>query len=139
MRLWMLCSVRLDIGKHFPDNDEKYRGADSLWLLECVRGKVKEAGYVVGNVDATIIAQKPKMRPYIESMRENVAKALCVDVSQINIKATTEEGLGFTGNGEGISAQAVASINSVANYMYENSYVTGSDGGCAGCQGCTRR
>ena len=96
-----------DIGKHFPDNDEKYRGADSLWLLECVRGKVKEAGYVVGNVDATIIAQKPKMRPYIESMRENVAKALCVDVSQINIKATTEEGLGFTGSGQGISAQAI--------------------------------
>ena len=90
-----------DIGKHFPDNDEKYRGADSLWLLECVRGKVKEAGYVVGNVDATIIAQKPKMRPYIESMRENVAKALCVDVSRINIKATTEEGLGFTGSGQG--------------------------------------
>lgn len=96
-----------DIGKHFPDNDEKYRGADSLWLLECVRGKVKEAGHVVGNVDATIIAQKPKMRPYIESMRENVAKALCVDVSRINIKATTEEGLGFTGSGQGISAQAI--------------------------------
>ena len=71
------------------------------------RGKVKEAGYVVGNVDATIIAQKPKMRPYIESMRENVAKALCVDVSRINIKATTEEGLGFTGSGQGISAQAI--------------------------------
>ena len=68
---------------------------------------MKEAGYVVGNVDATIIAQKPKMRPYIESMRENVAKALCVDVSQINIKATTEEGLGFTGSGQGISAQAI--------------------------------
>ena len=96
-----------DIGKHFPDTDEQYRGISSMKLLEYVAALIQEHGYIVGNVDATIIAQKPKMRPYIESMRENVAKALCVDVSRINIKATTEEGLGFTGSGQGISAQAI--------------------------------
>ena len=96
-----------DIGKHFPDTEEQYRGISSMKLLEHVAALLQEHGYIVGNVDATIIAQKPKMRPYIESMRENVAKALCVDVSRINIKATTEEGLGFTGSGQGISAQAI--------------------------------
>ena len=99
-----------DIGKHFPDNDEKYRGADSLWLLECVRGKVKEAGYVVGNVDATIIAQKPKLLPHIDQMIKNVADALELSEDQVNIKATTEEGLGFTGTLQGISAQAICCI-----------------------------
>ena len=102
-----------DIGKHFPDNDEKYRGADSLWLLECVRGKVKEAGYVVGNVDATIIAQKPKMAPHIPQMRANMAKAMGIDESQLNIKATTEEKLGFTGREEGIASQAICLLNEV--------------------------
>ena len=96
-----------DIGQHFPDTDLKFKGADSMVLMAEVLRLISEKGYVVGNVDATIIAQKPKMRPYIESMRENVAKALCVDVSRINIKATTEEGLGFTGIGQGISAQAI--------------------------------
>ena len=96
-----------DIGKHFPDTDPRYKGADSIRLLEAVRELVKKEGYSVGNVDATIIAQQPKMRPHIERMRENIAKALETPVSRINVKATTEEGLGFTGNGEGISAQAV--------------------------------
>ena len=96
-----------DIGKHFPDTDPCYKGADSIRLLEAVRDLVKQEGYRVGNVDATIIAQQPKMRPHIERMRGNIAKALEVDVSRINVKATTEEGLGFTGSGEGISAQAI--------------------------------
>lgn len=96
-----------DIGKHFPDTDPQYKGADSICLLKTVRELVGQNGYVVGNIDATIIAQKPKMRPYIEQMRENIAKALEIEVSQVNVKATTEEGLGFTGTGEGISAQAV--------------------------------
>lgn len=96
-----------DIGKHFPDTDPRYKGADSIRLLEAVRELVKKEGYSVGNVDATIIAQQPKMSPHIERMRENIAKALEIPVSRINVKATTEEGLGFTGNGEGISAQAV--------------------------------
>ena len=96
-----------DIGKHVPATDPRYKGADSIRLLEAVRELVKKEGYSVGNVDATIIAQQPKMRPHIERMRENIAKALETPVSRINVKATTEEGLGFTGNGEGISAQAV--------------------------------
>lgn len=96
-----------DIGKHFPDTDAAYKGADSIQLLKEVRKQVEQQGYRVANIDATIIAQKPKMSPYIEQMRDNIARALEVDVSQINVKATTEEGLGFTGSGEGISSQAV--------------------------------
>lgn len=96
-----------DIGKHFPDTDPKYKGADSLYLLECVREFVWEAGYEVVNVDATIIAERPKMRPHIDAMRTNIAKALQVEVNQINVKATTEEKLGFTGAEEGISSQAI--------------------------------
>lgn len=96
-----------DIGGHFPDTDPKYKGADSIRLLEAVRKLVKQEGYRIGNIDATIIAQKPKMSPYIEQMRENIARALEVDISQINVKATTEEGLGFTGEGAGISSQAI--------------------------------
>ena len=100
-----------DIGKHFPDTDPKYKGADSLVLLEESVRLVREAGFNVVNIDATIIAQQPKMRPYIEDMRTNVAKAVDLDVSCINIKATTEEGLGFTGAGQGISSQAICMID----------------------------
>lgn len=96
-----------DIGRHFPDTDPRYEGADSLRLLEMVGELVKQEGYKIANIDATIIAQKPKMIPYIESMRENIARALEADISQINVKATTEEGLGFTGEGAGISSQAI--------------------------------
>ena len=99
-----------DIGKHFPDTDPRYKGADSLKLLEEVGNLLAEKGYVVGNVDATIVAQKPKMLPHIPQMRENIARVLRVDIDQINVKATTEEHLGFTGNGQGISAYAVAGI-----------------------------
>lgn len=99
-----------DIGKHFPDTDPRYKGADSLKLLEEVGRLIGEKGYAVGNVDATIVAQKPKMAPHIPAMRENIAKALQVDVDQINVKATTEEHLGFTGQGQGISSYAVAGI-----------------------------
>ena len=99
-----------DIGKHFPDTDERYKGADSLKLLEEVGGLLAEKGYTVGNVDATIVAQRPKMAPHIPVMRENIARVLHVDVDRINVKATTEEHLGFTGSGQGISAYAVAGI-----------------------------
>ncbi len=99
-----------DIGKHFPDTDPRYKGADSLKLLEEVGKLLTEKGYVVGNVDATIVAQKPKMLPHITQMRENIAKVLHVDIEQINVKATTEEHLGFTGSGQGISSYAVAGI-----------------------------
>ena len=96
-----------DIGKHFPDNDEKYKGADSIKLLEFVNNLIEEKGYAIGNIDSTIIAQSPKMAPHIETMRNNIAKATNTDVSRINVKATTEEGLGFTGAKEGIAAQSI--------------------------------
>ena len=96
-----------DIGKHFPDTDPAFEGADSLKLLEETVRLVKEEGYKVGNVDATVIAQKPKLASYIPRMRENIRKVLEVEENQVNIKATTEEHLGFTGEGLGISAQAV--------------------------------
>ncbi len=97
-----------DIGVHFPDTDPAYKDISSILLLERVRDLLTDKGYRVGNIDATIIAQRPKMTPYIENMRENIARALRVDVDRVNVKATTEEGLGFTGTGEGISAQAAA-------------------------------
>lgn len=96
-----------DIGRHFPDTDPAFKGADSLKLLEQVGTLAAERGYCLGNLDATIIAQKPKMAPHIATMRENIATILNATVGQVNVKATTEEGLGFTGTGEGISAHAV--------------------------------
>ncbi|KAB3533600.1 2-C-methyl-D-erythritol 2,4-cyclodiphosphate synthase [Alkaliphilus pronyensis] len=99
-----------DIGKHFPDTDQKYKGADSLALLEEVYRLLTKKNYLVNNIDATIIAEKPKMAPHIENMRENIAAVLRINHQQINIKATTTEGLGFTGKEEGIAAQAISSI-----------------------------
>ncbi len=96
-----------DIGKHFPDSDSKYKGISSLKLLEYTASLLEEKCYAIENIDATIIAQKPKMSNYIDKMRENIASVLNIDKEQVNIKATTEEGLGFTGTGEGISAQAI--------------------------------
>ena len=99
-----------DIGKLFPDSDEKYKGADSLMLLRQVAIHLHTAGYKVVNVDATVLAQAPKLAPHIRSMRANIARALSVDVSAVSVKATTEEGLGFTGEGLGIAAHAVCLI-----------------------------
>lgn len=99
-----------DIGKHFPDTDVAYKNADSALLLAKVGDILKNAGYKPSNIDATVIAQAPKLAPHIEQMRENIAKALSVDVSAVSVKATTEEKLGFTGSGEGISAHAVCII-----------------------------
>ena len=96
-----------DIGTHFPDTDERYRGISSVRLLAYVDQLLEENGYSVGNIDATIIAQRPKMAPHISKMRENIANTLGLELNQVNIKATTEEGLGFTGQKEGISAHAV--------------------------------
>jgi 2-C-methyl-D-erythritol 2,4-cyclodiphosphate synthase len=97
-----------DIGRHFPDSDEQYKNADSLKLLSETAEKIREINLEIGNIDSTIIAQSPKMSPHIEKMRENIAAALKIPVENINIKATTEEGLGFTGSGEGIAANAVS-------------------------------
>ena len=99
-----------DIGKHFPDTDPEYKGADSLKLLSCVVKLIEEKGYKVVNIDATVIAQAPKLAPHIIAMRENIAKALNVDIDFVSVKATTEEKLGFTGRKEGISAHCVCLI-----------------------------
>ena len=100
-----------DIGKLFPDNDPKYEGADSLILLKRVYYAIQEKGYEIENLDATVLAQRPKLRPYIDTMRANIASALEVDVDRVSVKATTEEGLGFTGKGEGIAAHCIALLN----------------------------
>ena len=123
-----------DIGKHFPDTDEQYKGADSMKLLAHVAELIEQEGYVIENIDATIIAQKPKLAPFIEQMRENIAKELKISVVQVNIKATTEEGLGFTGRQEGISSQAICLLTG----FYESSMTVGGTGGCDGCPGCSK-
>ncbi len=100
-----------DIGKHFPDTDDRYKGVSSIKLLIEVNNKIKKKSYKVNNIDAVIIAQKPKMAPYIEKMRLNISSALNIDIDCVNVKATTTEGLGFIGKGEGIAAQTVVSID----------------------------
>ena len=102
-----------DIGLHFPDTDMRYKGADSRKLLRCVGEKIQQAGYQVGNIDVTMIAQMPKLRPYIGLMQENIAAELGIAANRVNVKATTEEHLGFTGEGLGIAAHAVALIEAV--------------------------
>lgn len=123
-----------DIGKHFPDTDPAYKGISSVKLLQHVGSLLEEKRFLIENVDATIIAQAPKMRPYIDRMRENIAAALQIEVEQVNVKATTEEGLGFTGTGEGISAQAICMLTSPRELYSED--VTAR--GCEGCSGCPR-
>lgn len=122
-----------DIGKHFPDTDSAYKGISSIKLLEHVGKLLEENLYLIGNIDATIIAQRPKVGPYREEMRENIARALKIPVDKVSIKATTEEGLGFTGREEGIAAQSIALLETVDNYRYE-----GMDAGECGvqCGGC---
>ena len=124
-----------DIGKHFPDTNPAYEGISSMKLLENVGQLLEDNRYVIENIDATIIAQKPKMRPYIDIMRENIAGALGIDLSQVNVKATTEEGLGFTGAMEGISSQAICMLQRPAErYEQQAAY-----GDCSGCGGCPRQ
>lgn len=123
-----------DIGKHFPDTDPEYEGVSSIRLLEHVGRLLDEKGYVIENIDATVVAQRPKMRPYIEQMRENIATALRIATEQVNVKATTEEGLGFTGTGEGISSQAVCAVEKYTNYGSVD--VTQGSPACGGC--CAR-
>ena len=126
-----------DIGLHFPDNDEKYKGADSIKLLEHVGELLADRMYIIENIDSTIIAQAPKMRPYIDKMRENIARALKLETDRVNVKATTEEHLGFTGRKEGISAQAVCLISEMkdASFLSFDSETRP----CAACGGCMRK
>ena len=118
-----------DIGRHFPDTDETYRGISSLKLLSYVNNLLEENLYTIQNIDATIVAQEPKLAPYLSQMEENIKDVLFLSVNQINIKATTEEGLGFTGSGEGISAQAVCLLESASFASFSS---------CGGCQGCKK-
>ncbi|MCM1144931.1 MAG: 2-C-methyl-D-erythritol 2,4-cyclodiphosphate synthase [Blautia sp.] len=122
-----------DIGKHFPDTDLAYKDISSMKLLEHVGELLEQQLFLIENIDATVIAQQPKLRPYIEDMRKNIADALHIEVSQVNVKATTEEGLGFTGSGEGIAAQAVCMLTSPAE-LYDKDVAWQKD--CAGCSGC---
>lgn len=136
-----------DIGAHFPDSAPEYSGISSMVLLKKVADLLAEEHYLVGNIDATVIAQSPKLAPYIPEMRENIAETLGISKNQINIKATTEEGLGFTGAGEGIAAQAVCLLNTVGDYLDGGGdmtvYAFDESGnrvtqGCGGCSGCMR-
>ena len=127
-----------DIGKHFPDTDEKYKGASSLDLLKEVKKLIEEKHYIVENIDAVIVAEKPKMAPYIDEMIKNIASILGIETEQINIKATTEEGLGVTGGGEGISSHVVVMLNSVENYNYYSFDPLREEKDCEGCSGCNK-
>ena len=127
-----------DIGKHFPDTDPAYEGASSMKLLEHVGALLEDHNYVIENIDATIIAQRPKMLPHIPQMVKNVASALGLEENQVNIKATTEEGLGFTGSGEGISSQAICMLTPVMD-ISSFDYMGQAGGGCTGCSGCQNR
>lgn len=122
-----------DIGKHFPDSDPAYKGISSLILLEKVGQLLEEKTFLIENIDATIIAQAPKMRPYIDAMQENIARVLRIRTDQVNVKATTEEGLGFTGSGEGISAQAICMLASPFDLTAQPVQM-----GCGGCAGCPK-
>lgn len=126
-----------DIGKHFPDTDPAYKGISSLILLERVGALLEENMFFIENIDATIIAQAPKMRPHIDTMRENIAGALHISTEQVNVKATTEEGLGFTGEGMGISAQAVCLLTSPREMATMEADQAGT-GACAQCLGCPK-
>ena len=118
-----------DIGKHFPDTDDKYKGISSIELLKHVGALIQEEGYVIGNIDATIIAQQPKMLPHIPVMICNIAQALDIAVKQVNVKATTEEKLGFTGEGLGISSSAIC-------LLYE---VPSNNSSCGSCANCSKQ
>lgn len=121
-----------DIGQHFPDTDQRYQGANSIALLREVGQILERHGYVVENIDATVIAQRPKLAPYRPQMAGNIASALGLEPERVSVKATTEEGLGFTGSGDGIAAQAIALLSNLADYLGDDRM----EGGCGGCQGC---
>lgn len=127
-----------DIGEHFPDTDLKYKDASSIELLKHVGKILADKLYVIENIDATIIAQKPRLASYRPQMVANIANALGILETQVNIKATTEEGLGFTGIGEGISSQAITLLTTIENYAYDNRMMVESSANCSNCGGCPK-
>lgn len=122
-----------DIGEHFPDTDPQYKGASSIALLKHVGELLEENGYIIENIDATIIAQRPKLLNYRQEMVKNIADALNLPEKKVNVKATTEEGLGFTGNGDGISSQAITLLTSVEDYCFDDKIMKADCGSCGGC------
>lgn len=124
-----------DIGRHFPDTDDRYKDVDSIKLLTVVGKILEDKLYVIENIDATIMAERPKLAPFIPEMVKNIAVTLGLEENQVNIKATTEEGLGFIGAGEGIKASAVCLLREMIN---EDDYMMSGCGGCGGCGGCSR-
>lgn len=125
-----------DIGQHFPDTSEEYRGISSIELLRQVGHLLEEKGFIIENIDATIIAQQPKLAPYRLQMAENIAQALHLSKDRVSVKATTEEGLGFTGSGEGISSQAITLLTAVGDYCYDDQIM---ERRCQSCHGCCRK
>ncbi|MBR5337107.1 MAG: 2-C-methyl-D-erythritol 2,4-cyclodiphosphate synthase [Lachnospiraceae bacterium] len=124
-----------DIGKHFPDNDDTYKGISSIKLLSEVVKLIENENYCIENIDSVIVAQAPKMAPYIEDMRKNMAEALGIDIGRVSVKATTEEGLGFTGSGEGIAAKAICLLQGLEDYK-EIVYNVSDCPGCPGNGDC---
>lgn len=127
-----------DIGRHFPDTDEKYKGVSSLDLLKEVRKLIEDKQYIIENIDAIIVAQSPKMATYIPTMIKKIASVLAIEEDQINIKATTEEGLGVTGDGRGIASHVTCMLNSVENYRYYTFNPLEEERKCDGCGGCPK-
>ena len=127
-----------DIGRHFPDSDPKYKGISSLLLLKHVGALLEEKCFLIENIDATVIAQRPKLKDYMDQMKRNIAETLGIDEDRVNVKATTEEGLGFTGSGEGISAQAVCLLQPLLDIVADDRMQAGR-GKCEGCGGCLMR
>ncbi len=123
-----------DIGKHFPDTDPQYKGISSVELLKHVAKLLDENNYVIENIDATVIAQRPKLRPYMEEMTKNIAGALGIEENRLNLKATTEEGLGFTGTGEGMASQAICSLVGLMDYAGSDRDALSDCGSCPGCR-----
>jgi 2-C-methyl-D-erythritol 2,4-cyclodiphosphate synthase len=128
-----------DIGKHFPDTDPVYKGISSIELLKAVKNLIDNKLYVVENIDATIIAQRPKLALYLPEMVKNIAETLGIEEDRINVKATTEEGLGFTGEGLGIASNAVCLLETMLNYQYDATPKSDAVGGCSGCTGCSKK
>ncbi|MDF2944450.1 MAG: hypothetical protein K0S01_3308 [Herbinix sp.] len=128
-----------DIGKHFPDTDASYKGISSIELLKEVKKLIDNKLYIVENIDATIIAQRPKLAAYLPEMVKNIADTLGIEVDRVNIKATTEEGLGFTGEELGIAANAVCLLETMFHYQYDATPKSDSERSCNGCSGCSKK
>lgn len=128
-----------DIGKHFPDNDLTYKGISSIELLKRVKILLENKLYVIENIDATIIAQNPKLSAFIPKMVQNIASALEIEEDRVNVKATTEEGLGFTGEGLGIASNAICLLENMMNYQYNATPDMQTDSKCSGCTGCSKQ